>query len=187
MEFHLTQHARLAIILGLSALVHLAILFAWQGVKTATNPTMNRTLSVSLNRTLPAPAKSSPRTEPRIVKSDVSTVAENKSTEVEVPKNETNDQYFSIGQLAQPPEMLNPAFHPLPNWPRQLHDEVIFRLWIDKNGRVNQVQTVTEGLPPSFIKAMRHYYLSMEYSAGYRPGGPVNSMIDITLSDTLAQ
>jgi len=187
MEFHLTQHARLAIILGLSALVHLAILFVWQEVKTATNPTINRTLSVSLTRTLPAPAKSSPQTEPRIVKSDVSSVSENESTEVKIPQNEADDQYFSIGQLAHPPEMLNPAFHPLPNWPRQLHGEVIFRLWIDKNGRVNQIQPVTEGLSPSFIKAMRRYYLSMEYSAGYRPGGPVNSMIDITLNDTLAQ
>lgn len=54
-------------------------------------------------------------------------------------------------------------------------------------GRVNQIQPVTEGLSPSFIKAMRRYYLSMQYSAGYRPGGPVNSMIDITLNDTLAQ
>lgn len=98
-----------------------------------------------------------------------------------------DNNYFSAGQLSQAPELRDPSQHPLPPWPSQLQGEMVFRLWIDKRGRVQQVQAMTGDLPPAFVKTMRRYYLGLEFTAGYRPGGSVNSMIDITLLATRSE
>jgi hypothetical protein len=163
--------------------------FSFCGGELKQTAGISKALSVSITWIPPAAAQASTPPELKNATPDTPVAADNKEKSITIKQLRKigDDQYFSIGQLARLPEMINPSRHPLPNWPEQLPAEVIFRLWIDKSGRVNQVQPVTEKLPPSFIKAMRRYYLTMKFSAGFRPSGSINSTIAITLSNALAQ
>lgn len=180
---NLNTNTRLAIALGLSAFVHLTIIFIayhWHAdTRAPTNQA--RPLSVSLTAapvTLNVVQPEPPATTPDKVE---------KHKEINEIDYSIDDTYFGADQLSQAPELLNSARHPLPAWPREVQGEVVFRLWIDKQGQVKRVQAMTEDLPPAFIKAMQHYYLGVKYAPGYRPGGQVNSMIDITLAVTLSE
>lgn len=180
---NLNIKARLSIALGLSAFAHLVIIFLAQPHTTADNGP-HKILSVFL---LQKPAvQNTPESTPAIVQA--APPPENKKIkEIKEIENFSADKYFSAAQLSQPPVLLDAAAHPLPAWPRQLPNEVVFRLWIDKQGQVQRVQAMTEDLPPAFVKAMRRYYLGAAFTAGSRPDGAVNAMIDITLAVTLSE
>ncbi len=166
------KNRRLLAAFGLSLLVHLMVLAGFRGYGVSQTFLSGRVLSVNLSPSVASrPSEVSKSAEPGEVNLRGESTA--------LPRRDEGE-YFSAGQLSQQPVLIksDPSY-PLPVYP----EAAVFRLWIDDLGQVIKMEPVTEGLTPAFIAATRAYFKHAEFVPGFRPGGSVNSVVEIALND----
>lgn len=187
MAFHFKQHARLAIILSLSALAHLVIFFVLTWKFFGLTPQASiRVLTVSINRTQSATEQNPLAVESKTAAHEISVatgVDDKPAPANKVLPPAVDAHYFSITELDRPP---NPADTlEIPDHPQE--GEIIFRLWIDKTGKVIKVEPVTPELSQALIAGVRARFLNSRFAPGRRLGITVNSVREITLHDGRAE
>jgi outer membrane biosynthesis protein TonB len=202
MEVFLKMSAgiRLAILLGISLLIHLVIIYGvpWapaggnhpaRSVKASDAP---HRLSVMLATT--SAAKLTPA-QPEIAHEAV--IPEIASTEPNAPADSsmsaTNSafstalqtRYFNVTELDQHPAIINE----IPDNPPELLEhpqggEIVLRLWINETGQVVKVETVSSNLPPAFIASAQNTFLHAVFTPGRKQGAAVATLMDIAVSYT---
>lgn len=186
--------ARLAIILCLSLLVHLAIIYGvpWSpaGEKSASRSVKTQhgqhRLTVTLN---------SPATAPQATgKTDVTEAAgvdaktnsaggDSLSTTNTLISTALESRYFTLAELDQHPAITRD----IPGNPPELLEhpqggEMVLRLWIAETGNVVNVDTISSNLPPVFADSARAGFLRAVFLPGRKNGNAVATVMDIVVS-----
>lgn len=189
----LNGYARLAIILSLSLLVHLAIIYGvpWSpgGGKNVdrsvnTQPGRHR-LTVTLTPAAPAATA-----QQSAEKSDARAVVETEAdlAGVESPTNAListalETRYFTVAELDQHPAIARDiADNPPELLEHSQGGEIVLRLWIDKTGSVVSVDPVSSNLPPVFVDSARAGFLQAAFLPGRKNGNAVATVMDIVVS-----
>ncbi|MDO8206916.1 MAG: energy transducer TonB [Gallionella sp.] len=192
----LDGYTRLAIILSLSLLVHLAIIYGvpWSPVgekniaRSANMQQGQHRLTVTLT---PTPRAAAPQA---IEKTDVMEVADvdtetnmagdsGLSTTDTLISTALDSRYFTLAELDQHPAIARDISD---NPPELLEysqgGEIVLRLWIDKTGNVVNVDTVSSNLPPVFVDSARAGFLQAVFLPGRKNGNTVATVMDIVVS-----
>ncbi len=92
-------------------------------------------------------------------------------------------RYFSLAELDQHPAITRN----ISDNPPELRDypqggEIVFRLWIDKTGKVVNVDTISSTLPQVFADSARASFLKATFSPGRKHGNAVASVMDVAIT-----
>ena len=203
MEFllKLNGYTRLAIILCISLLIHLAIIYgvSWSpvGSKHATHPIKALDAQHRLTVTLTLPSHATAPQQPESaaiektaaievadVANEAKTVADNMlSSTDKVLSTALATRYFTVAELDQHPAITQD----IPDNPPELlgHSqggEIVLRLWIDETGKVVKVDTISSNLPQAFIDSAHASFLQAVFSPGRKLGDAVASVMDVVVS-----
>lgn len=198
MEFllKLNGYTRLAIILCLSLLIHLAIIYGvpWSPVgeknssRSAKMQHGQHRLTVTLT---PTPYATAPQA---IEKTDVMEVADvdtetntagdsGLSTTNTLVSTALDSRYFTLAELDQHPAIARDiSDNPAELLEYSQGGEIVLRLWIDKTGDVVRVDTVSSNLPPVFVDSARAGFLQAVFQPGRKNGYAVATVMDIVVS-----
>jgi outer membrane biosynthesis protein TonB len=202
MEVFLKMSAgiRLAILLGISLLIHLVIIYGvpWapasvgHSAQPAYASDAPHRLSVMLATA--SSAKLNPA-QPEVAHESV--MSEIASAEPNAPADsrpfQTNaafsmalqTRYFNVADLDQHPAIINE----IPDNPTELLEypqggEIVLRLWINETGQVDKVDAVSSTLPPAFIASAQNAFLHAAFIPGRKQGAAVATLMDIAVSYT---
>lgn len=196
MEFlqKLDGSARLAIILCLSLLVHLAIIYGvpWSpvGGKNASHSVKmqdgRHRLTVMLTPTVAAPQAIEKHDVMEVtdVDANTKTAGDNRlSATNTIVSTALDSRYFTPAELDQHPAIARD----IPDNPPELLEhsqggEIVLRLWINKTGNVVRVDTVSSNLPPVFVDSARAGFLQAVFLPGRKNGNAVATVMDIVVS-----
>ncbi len=191
----LSENVRLAIILCLSLFIHLAIIYGitWSPLGaehsgSSAMPSPHR-LTVSLSPyTHVYPARQSADAKKTAAIPDVKTETHanpdgNLSSMKMTLSTSLTSRYFSLSELDQHPVILRN----ISDNPPELRDypqggKVVFRLWIDKTGKVVNVDTLSSNLPQVFVDNSRNSFLNAKFFPGQKMGKAVSTVMDVMVS-----
>jgi len=193
----LGEYAILAIILCISLFVHLAIIYgvAWSpgGAEHASPPAMVGQHRLTVTLTPPSHATAAKKSA-ALKKSDALAVTDvdtrtntdsdnNLSAMKKVISTSLTSRYFSLAELDQHPSITRN----ISDNPPELRDypqggEIVFRLWIDKTGKVVNVDTISSTLPQIFADSARASFLKAAFSPGRKNGNAVASVMDVAIT-----
>lgn len=190
----LNSYARLAIFLCLSLCAHLAILsiLSWSafGARQVAEQHGKRPLTVTL---LGTPSSTSTENEKDVIEKAASQDDINVNEDTNPSGNKfalsnkglslaVDLHYFSLDELDERPIVIQD----IPEDPPELGDfpqggKLILRLWIDKEGKVINVEPVSSELPQVFIDSARSSFLNARFTPGRKLGKTVGTVMDVVL------
>lgn len=184
----LHPHIRLAILLGLSLCVHLAILLAFSWPPSGARHTAPANRISALTVILP-----DSQTDPLITRKAVQPPPEPSDANTRQPDNKSahSDKglslsiaphYFSLAELDERPFIIRD----IPPNPPELKDfpqggKLVLRLWIDTEGRVVNAEPVLSELPPAFTDSARSGFQDARFAPGRKHGQAVASVLNVTI------
>lgn len=201
MEFllKLNGYTRLAIILCISLLIHLAIIYGvpWSpvGEKHAGHSAKIQDGQHRLTVMLTAPHRATAPQKPKTAageKTAATGAADTKSkTAGDNTLSSTNtvistaldSRYLTLAELDQHPAITRDISD---NPPELLEysqgGELVLRLWIDKTGKVVNVDTISSNLPQVFVDSTRASFLHATFNPGRKNGNAVASVMDVAVN-----
>lgn len=199
------SESRLVIILCFSLLIHLTILLALSEplsrsghVMYEQKPDIQRRLTVTLANTTPViTSKEIKKTiqvetsSPDITATDTASndVNNKQAPEDDQPASLTegilpavDSRYFTLAELDQIPVVIQDIPENPPDlWMHAKEGKIVLRLWIDKTGKVTNIEPITSELPQDFIDNARRNFLKAIFAPGRKHGSEVNSVMDIVI------
>lgn len=199
------SESRLVIILCFSLLIHLAILLALSEPLSRTGhatyeqkPDIQRRLTVTLANAPPVIASKETKKTVQVetVPPDITATdtASNDVNNKQVPGGDqpasltegilpaVDSRYFTLAELDQIPVVIQDIPENPPDlWAHAKEGKIVLRLWIDKTGKVTNIEPITSELPQGFIDNARRNFLKTIFMPGRKHGSEVNTLMDIVI------
>lgn len=190
----LSENVRLAIILCISLLIHLTIIYGitWSpaGVKHSGLSAIHNQhrLTVSLipythvYTTRQSTNQKTAETIPDVKTESHADIDSNLSSTKMTLSTSLTSRYYSLSELDQRPIIT----HDIPDNPNELLNyrqggKIVFRLWIDKTGKVAHVDTISSNLPQVFVDNSRNSFLNVRFLPGKKMGNAVATVMDVVV------
>jgi hypothetical protein len=189
---------RLAILLGISLLIHLVIIYGvpWapaggnHSARSVNASDVPHRLSVMLatastaKLTSAQPEVAHEPAMPEVVGAETNAPSDSSKSATDTAfSTALQTRYFNVADLDQHPAIINE----IPDNPPELLEypqggEIVLRLWINETGQVDKVETVSSNLPPAFIASAQNTFLHAVFTPGRKQGAAVATLMDIAVS-----